>query len=80
MDLAFSNRRVASLPLEGCSLLITEGLEFEILSWKELESCGCSKFTERHVSPYDWSKMGQACIDGLLSPKLQTRPLSLPDG
>ena len=46
----------------------------------ELYCCGCSKFIERHVSPYDWSKMGRACIDGLLSPKLQTKPLSLPDG
>jgi hypothetical protein len=46
----------------------------------EVSFCGCSKFTKRHVSPYDWLRMGRACIDGLLSPKLQTRLLSLPDG
>ena len=42
--------------------------------------CGCSKFTKCHMSPYDWSRMGRACVDGLLSPRLQTRPLRLPDG
>ena len=54
MDLAFSNRRVASLSLEGCSLLTTEGLESVILSWKELESLrvvSCKNIKDSEIPP-----------------------------
>uniref|UniRef100_A0A2N9IZ11 Squalene cyclase N-terminal domain-containing protein n=1 Tax=Fagus sylvatica TaxID=28930 RepID=A0A2N9IZ11_FAGSY len=59
-------------------------VQLSLVKWSteliKLSYCGCSKFTRCHVSPYDWSRMDRACIDGLLSPKLQTRPSSLPDG
>jgi hypothetical protein len=42
--------------------------------------CKCSKFNKCHVSPCGWLRMARAYVEGLLSPKLQTRPLSLPDG
>ena len=51
---AFSNRRVASLSLEGCSLLTTEGLESVILSWKELESLrvvSCKNIKDSEIPP-----------------------------
>ena len=54
MDLAFSNRRVALLSLEGCSLLTTEGLESVILSWKELESLrvvSCKNIKHSEIPP-----------------------------
>ncbi len=54
MDLAFSNRRVASLSLEGCSLLTTKGLESVILSWKELESLrvvSCKNIKDSEIPP-----------------------------
>jgi hypothetical protein len=44
------------------------------------EDCKCSKFNKCHVSSCGWLRMGRAYIDGLLSPKLQTRLLDLPDG
>jgi F-box/leucine-rich repeat protein 2/20 len=49
----FSNRRVESLSLEGCSLLTTEGLGSVILSWKELQSLSvvsCKNIKDSEIS------------------------------
>jgi hypothetical protein len=37
-------------------------------------------FLVGHVSLREWAERGLVCLEGMLSPKLYTRPVGSPDG
>ena len=46
---------------------------------KYKETVDAQNFLVYHVSLWKWVECGLSCLKGMLSPKLDTRPIDLPD-